>query len=205
MGARNWSGPLETCSNRSRLSAILAGAPVLTAPPLRSMIRAGRLRVHRIERLVRHANRRGLRVGAEHLGQHARERRSGGVRRRLVERGERERIPEHLAQPRCLSVSHQPVLDRLAGRGRDRVSCRARARAARGAAACAMRSTADPILPGQRRPVEHAGDQVQRRRQRGHSRRLRTPCRSTIVTASADWNDTLSRAPMSSRNVSVSR
>ena len=83
---------------------------------------ARRLGVHLVERFHWQRNGRRARIWTEHLGEDARERRRGRLRGRLVERGQRERIPEQFAKPGGLAVANQPVLDRLARRRRDGAS-----------------------------------------------------------------------------------
>ena len=101
------------CSTITRTRAL-----VRTVPAARLDVAARRLRVHFRQRHHRKRDGRRGRVGAEHLCQHAHERRRGRLRRRLIERGQRERIPEHLANARGLAVPDEPVLDGLLGRGR---------------------------------------------------------------------------------------
>ena len=62
--------------------------------------------------------------------------------RRLVQRRERQRLPQHLAQARGLAVANQPALDRLAGRRRDRARTRPELAPARSRSGAAIRSTA---------------------------------------------------------------
>ena len=76
--------------------------------------RSGRRGVHGIEGFGREQNGSQARVGAEHLGQDTRKDRGGRARRRLIERGKRQGLPQHFAQPRSLSVANQPVVDRPA-------------------------------------------------------------------------------------------
>src|SRR5438093_1725800 len=91
--------------------------PDRAAAPLDILARG--LRVHHVQRLDREPNRGGSRIGPKHLRQHAREHWRRRVRRWLIERGKRQRIPQHLANPSGLSVAYQPTLDRLARRRRN--------------------------------------------------------------------------------------
>ena len=85
--------------------------------------------------------RRGLGIGAEHLGEHAHERRRRRFAGRLVQRRQRQRVPQHLAQPRRLPVPDEPVLDGLLRRARHPAGrCRGGA-AARSVTGAPSRST----------------------------------------------------------------
>jgi hypothetical protein len=117
--------------------------------------RPGRRRVEMVERHARQAQRGVARPAAEHPREHLHERRGPRLAHRLIERGERQRLPQHLDQPRRLAVADQPGVDGLllvAGAGR--------ARAERGTDP----GEREPIAPGHARPAEHAGGKMQRRR-----------------------------------------
>ena len=62
---------------------------------------ARRLRVELIERPRRQRERRVLGSAAEHLREHGRERRRGRHAHRLIQRRERERLPQHLSDSRA--------------------------------------------------------------------------------------------------------
>jgi len=67
-----------------------------------------------MKRFGRKRERRRASIAAEHLGQHARKHGRRCLDGRLIQRRERQRIPEQLAQPRRLAVANQPALDGLA-------------------------------------------------------------------------------------------
>ena len=133
--------------------------------------RACRFGVHQMQRPGRERDRSGARIGAKHLGEHPREARRSGAVRRLIERRQRERLPEHLTKRLRLTVPHEPALDRLTRRGCDQGAMAARVsktqlerrRHSQGSHA---------IRPAQRVPLEETGDEMPRRRERG----ARQPC-----------------------------
>ena len=104
--------------------------------------------------------------------------------RRLVQRRQRQRIPQHLAQPRRLAVANQPVLDRLVRATPPSPSRPAAARGARSSAASPSaaptgdRATTARPTRARRRPGAAAPAAP------GSSSRVRRPARSIIVTAS---------------------
>ena len=63
--------------------------------------------------------RRILRAAAEHLREHRDEWRRGGDAHRLIQRRQRERLPQHLSDARGLPIGNEPFFDRLAGRRGD--------------------------------------------------------------------------------------
>ncbi len=204
MGASNRSAPARHVEQPVSLEPDLRRRPRPDGTALLFEEGARRLGVHRVERPVRNADRRRLRVGSKHLGEHAGKSGRGGVRRLLVEGGQRQRIPQHLPQPRRLAVADQPVLDGLSGRCGNRVRPGLK-RPPRDPNRRPHPQNRQPILPRERRPVEDAGNQVERRWQAGEIEPAAHAVPVHHRHASADWNDTLSRAPMCSRKVSVSR
>ena len=133
-----------------------AAAPARTLPPWRSTNRHGRIDED-VRQRPRRQDQRGV-VGprAEHPPDHLGERRRGGEVDRLVQRRHRQRLPQQLAEAGGLAVRDQPLAHRLAGAAAPRSSPRARA----------SPSTDSRSAPGERRPAEHAGDQVPRAGQR---------------------------------------
>jgi hypothetical protein len=111
---------VATVTGTSGWEAVMRGVPVLAFgrawylgcegvfPAARLDERARRLGVHQVQRFGRKDNGRRTRVAREHLGEHARER--GGPRAigGLIERRQRQRPPQHLAQPLGLTVADQP-------------------------------------------------------------------------------------------------
>jgi hypothetical protein len=129
-------------------------------------VRAGRLGVHPLKRRRRQDDGRGALVRAEHLRQDARKRRGGGAGRRLVERRQGEGLPQHFLQARRLAVSDQPVLHGFSGRSGNPRRARPQ-RAQLGAERSRHAQDGQFIRPGERAPVEHAGEEMERRRQVG--------------------------------------
>ena len=175
------------------------------SPPWRSMYaRAGSAYIW-CSGLRRQHDRRGARIGAEHLGEHARERRrrrlSGGWLSAASASGSHS-ISRSRAR---LAVADQPVLDRLARRRRHRRS-RPSQLAARDAAAAspspaptadrASDSASQSSTPASRCSGGGSAGQLEPR-SAGRAR-------SIIVTPAAAASRTLSRAPMSRRNANVS-
>ena len=86
-----------------------------------------------------------------------------GLIDRLVERGQRQRLPEQLAQPRRLAV----LFSHCAHGFRSRACLAEAARPRRpDLIADADPQHRQPLAPAERVPRQHAGEQVQRRRQR---------------------------------------
>ncbi len=86
-----------------------ASAPVRTSPPRLSMKRARRLGIHLVQRAQRQRDRRRPAIGAEHLGEHAHERRRQRFVWRLIERRERQRLPQPGRQLLGLPALAQPA------------------------------------------------------------------------------------------------
>ena len=171
------------------------GAPAITAAAV--TLEEGHRRVHeRVrQRLRRQHQRRVVWPWAEHAPDHFDERAGRGAVDRLVERRHRQRLPQQLHQAIGLPPAAQPVAHghRL-GLALRRAVERARQAEHR-----------QPVAPGQRRPRQHAGHELQRRRQgRAAQLGLARPARSTMGTASVDCTRRRSRAPMRARYASVS-
>ena len=169
----------------------VAGAPVRTAPPCASMnSRAGSAYIwcsgRSAARSPRPADRRPNISASTRANTGA-----AATIRRLIQRRQRQRIPQHLAQPRRLAVADQPVLDRLAGR---------RAPAASHPGRSARRACRSGVaMPQHRQPVapvsaSHSNTPASRCSGAGSARtvsRDRRPGRSIIVTASCGCRRTL--------------
>ena len=107
----------------------------------------------------------------------------GGVVDRLVQRRHRQRLPQQLDQPRRLPVprSHSRTVWRSAG-------CRHRGHGGPARGRCASQHR-EPIAPAERVPAHHAGEQVQRRRQR----RTREPRRASVAIDRRRWPGSAAR------------
>ena len=138
-----------------------AGLDARTSPPRASMnSRAG-------SAYMSVSGRSGIaiaesrRSGAEHL-RRARGRTAGAAawRGRLVERGQRQRLPQHLAQAAALAVADQPVLDRFAVRRRQPCPCRSRTKRRARRSGAARRNADSRSRSAERVPLDQAAEQV---------------------------------------------
>ena len=187
--SRSSSPGLDTPrSRRARRARRAPATSISTAPPRASMNARAGSRVQLVERHARQADRRVLDARTEQLAEHAHERRGRGDVRRLIERGDRQRMPQPLAEPRRLTVRREP---------RRRPSASAARRAATAAAPSrrtsrssgASRSALSRSRQRQRAPSQHAGDQVPRRRpgadtSASNRRPSRPPSSATVVGCS---------------------
>ena len=155
------------------------------------------------------AERRVPRSAAEHPRQHGGERRRGRLAHRLIQRRERQRLPQHLPQARGLAVVDQPLLHRLARRRRD-----ARGRlpfALALCSACAMRigPASRSAASRSRQPSASQSSspptKIERRRQRRQAAAgCARPARSTKSTSRLGCTRTRSSVPICRRNANVS-
>ena len=129
-----------------------------------------------VERTRGQAERGTSGLIAKHLGEHSREWRCGRLAHGLIERGQRQRFPQHLPQTRGLAVVDQPLFDRLTGRGRNPCGLLPGALCSEPCLRSAKRPRQsegrDPIFPAQRVPLKQPAEQVEWSRQDGHCRRL---------------------------------
>ena len=168
---------------------------------------ARRLRVHRVQRRAAAARSRSRRIGAEHLGQHAHERRRGGLARPAgsarpapaaptASRGSRASARSGSASSR----PSRPATPRRRGRARERCRC-AQADAA-GHAAAPTADRARRARPTRRR--RRAGAAA--RAAPGTRARERAPAASTNGTSSDGWTlHVARRRRCARRNANVSR
>ena len=122
-----------------------ASAFTRTSPPRASMKCARRLRIHLVQRLqIGSTSEAAVRIGAEHLGEHAHEGRGRGQIGRLIQRRDRQRLPQprHGAVARCRAPSATPTPCRVAPPTPFRC-CSNSLRARRSGPASFRRATAD--------------------------------------------------------------
>ena len=134
--------------------------PIFEEPP-------GGFSIQLIERPRRKRQGRITRSASEHAREHGGKRRRGRVVRGLVQRGKRQRLPQHLADTRRLTVVDEPFHHRLAGRCGNPGDTLP-------SALCSLLCLGEPyrrrepygrkpIAPRKRVPVEQSGRKVQRR------------------------------------------
>ena len=125
---------------------------------------ARRLGVHLVQRAQRQRDRRRPSIGAEHLGEHAHEGRRERFVWRLIERRERQRLPQPGRQLLGLPALVQPArhgdvtVDRQRSGARELPPRRLQRRP--------HPQDRQTVPPRHRRPRQHRAEQVQRRRQR---------------------------------------
>ena len=133
--------------------------------------------------LIGSTSEAAVRIGPEHLRQHADERRRGGVVRRLVEGRDCQRLPQPVAELPALAVRREPLRD---GAGCTADTFRSAATPCAHDAAGPPASNRKAVAPRHRVPIEHAGEQVQRRGKRGQRSTERRPVgRGTALRATA--------------------
>ena len=128
----------------------------LTAPRLDKG--AGRLGVELLQWFHWDADGGVGSIGATQLSEYPGERYRGCLVRTLIERGQRQRLPEQLAEPRSLPVTHQPLSHSL-------ILARSRLVAARPSQGSDHPKTGPAFTRRDRLPLEDSSDQMQRRRQ----------------------------------------